>query len=946
MRIFSFLFVLLLGMSGRAQVDTVYMTPWDLADTIYGQLEQNVSTGLLLNRLMTDTSQTYVNRANRFNEYIPRADHYYRLMEELKLMAYDSSQITGQYELYLSASSYVGQKEFSEDKNVYPIGIADFEYSYLDEAYAFSNGLLSQSGYSLVAANPSISGAFQINKVQLIAPLYDYFVSDDIFLVFRQNDFRSNYRDVNEIASIEILRHGSWTTLAFDEEYNLTVDFLPTQEFAVRVSYYNGDQIYNNCIIHTPELENASAKAAFTHCKRDEKMWIGTTALRYCLIPGCLNPTRDEEGEDVKPNKPFILVTGYRPPIFGQSFETTWRNYHEEHANLLGQILDKGFDVYLVKFNIQENPQGHGMLESADLFRKFLEDVNYEKLDKANENIVQGSSMGSDIVRLAILQMEYEHFNNNSYPHHHTRLFIHYDPNLWGANIPLAYQYQIVSGLLMPQFASPEPILDGIFNLLKTDLYATVQQRTVKQLLRYHALANLSVPFTSPLSINNIEPDMHPLRYEFYAALNDVNNFQYITPLPCSTRHIAISLGKISGTNDINPENNTYNAAGEYWRNDVFPGIQKLRTAIYSDDYTDFFRRQKMLYTPPYYTFGIPFPIGMVHHEVNVKRMQEIDNASGSFLGGVGNLIDVTNKAYFDPLLTGLASHKSVVTALGIHPDYWPADGSMTLNIQDLGLMFEGHDITGAQILSNHYGYPNLGRPNDHFSVTPFEAIYVDEQIDPHIRLYDSEHLAELNAFIFNEVEPWYLGLQNEEVGTQARPNYLYQRKLQALYEISVGHTVTPRTDPGNYNVHPNVSMQLLAGNSIDLYPGTEFMAGCEVDLGIDFEVCSSPWSGGGKSPETGGLGDPNVDAYRQTSEDFAQTRLYPNPSDGSSSLISMSSFPIESLEIFDFYGNLIYSIGEVGRTRFDIPIRPAHGTYVVLVGCQGKVERLKWVVL
>ena len=58
---------------------------------------------------------------------------------------------------------------------------------------------------------------------------------------------------------------------------------------------------------------------------------------------------------------------------------------------------------------------------------------------------------------------------------------------------------------------------------------------------------------------------------------------------------------------------------------------------------------------------------------------------------------------------------------------------------------------------------PNLGRPNDHFQITPFEAIYVDNKINPHIKLKedDEDDLAMLNNFILNEVEPWYLGLQN-----------------------------------------------------------------------------------------------------------------------------------------------------------------------------------------
>ncbi|HRP54191.1 MAG TPA: hypothetical protein PLI97_11880 [Fluviicola sp.] len=43
-----------------------------------------------------------------------------------------------------------------------------------------------------------------------------------------------------------------------------------------------------------------------------------------------------------------------------------------------------------------------------------------------------------------------------------------------------------------------------------------------------------------------------------------------------------------------------------------------------------------------------------------------------------------------------------------------------------------------------------------------------------------------MNNFILNEVEPWYLGLQNQHLGAQARANYKYisYRRAKCIFLI------------------------------------------------------------------------------------------------------------------------------------------------------------------
>src|SRR5699024_7392323 len=135
---------------------------------------------------------------------------------------------------------------------------------------------------------------------------------------------------------------------------------------------------------------------------------------------------------------------------------------------------------------------------------------------------------------------------------------------------------------------------------------------------------------------------------------------------------------------------------------------------------------------------------------------------------------------------------------------------------------------------SNYYGYPNLGQPNNHWDITPFEAIFLGNEVLPHIDLKDAKghYKDSINDFILNEIEPWHLFLQNDHLGAQARSDYTY-RSLRRGYTITTGHLVTPKTDPGDYVVEPNANLKLYAGDEIDLKPGTHIKSGATAHLKI-----------------------------------------------------------------------------------------------------------------
>lgn len=288
---------------------------------------------------------------------------------------------------------------------------------------------------------------------------------------------------------------------------------------------------------------------------------------------------------------------------------------------------------------------------------------------------------------------------------------------------------------------------------------------------------------------------------------------------------------------------------------------------------------------------------------------------------GVGNFISVADWTYFPitQIWNGKAfyTHKPVASALGINKNLWPNDGSMTVNVHDLKLMYNQFGTGNPQ--SDYYGYPNIGRPDDHFKVTPFEAIYIDTKIDSHIDMSGGgNYVDNLNDFIYGEAEPWYLGLQNQKVGSRARENFQYYVRRRARNVITVGHLVTPATDPGDYVVQKNAIVDLRAGDAVIMKPGVHFMPGSTVHIKIEFEHCGSSRkeSVSDNTDDTNTLEDEDLAEWKPAPD--GELKIFPNPTTDRFTVV----FPQASGQ---------YSIGDVnGRILEHGQVREENRTHAL----------------
>lgn len=953
-RILTLLFLVCVS-SFWAQQDTIFMTPRQVADSLFSIKNiSNTPTGLLFNRMFLTEEQSVVGHFFPGSVDTSNADFFYSTLNEIQSMAFDSS-------LFLSPSTAFDRafEEFAKEKyednsqTVIPLSFVNQAYNILPFDDVLGTSILDQDVENINSSYFSVD-QMETKRVMLLAPTLDYLSEEKLYFTLPSNLILSD----DEVLSIELKTNDSWVSYQVNSliPYQTKPSARQVLNFRVRLS--SGDTINQIIVLSTPELFFKN-KSSFNCDLEGNITGNDGVKIEACYTYGC-----GDSGMSIgNIDKPFFLVTGYRPPIFGQSFKKTWENYSNNHDSYLENLKNAGYDIILVRNNMHNKPNKLGIEEYADLLIQLINHVNTIKqvLGSHYENVIQGCSMGADAVNLALLKMEKNHWESGGL-HHHTRLFIAYDANFYGANFPLATQFMVKNYSLHRDIHLD---INGISPFLLWYLNNTIDAKALRQLVKYHVEGFGSYPTTSRGQYY-YTPKEHHYREDIVALMNSLNRKGSIVPLPESTRNISISLGAIRGTNDEQPapdSNFPYNTQHVYAGEELFiPNVNSfgdthLGFAKYNANYHHRIYRRRSFYGFWY----VPFVF--TDQGFHMNQMLEIDNASGSYLKGIGNTVDIPVNAVMGPfflLNNRYASHKATVSALAINPNLWPANGSMTLDMHELEIMYDDWKTIGSnQEQSNFYGYPHIGRPNDYAQVTPFDAIYVDDRVDPHIDLDGRLYKTELNNFLYNEIEPWYLALQNQQLGGQARPDYRYKAKLRARNAIWIGSKVTPKTPQGTYLLKANADLTLRAGEYIDFVAvdGQEvdvlfdMEEGASIDIAVGYEQCDNYKSNlGGDSS-----GEDSVDEYAILFDTIEELReeektialqVIPNPNTGLFSIQFTDRKKFDNYRIYSLSGVLIKSNTFEPLVLAQVDENLAKGTYVVIVSLDGKSYHQKLVVV
>ncbi len=346
------------------------------------------------------------------------------------------------------------------------------------------------------------------------------------------------------------------------------------------------------------------------------------------------------------------------------------------------------------------------------------------------------------------------------------------------------------------------------------------------------------------------------------------------------------------------------------------------------------------------------------------KWAYEWDMAQGGYkdifydgaIGSTGILRSSVLFSGFTPGQKYYDSHVSfmpMVSALAINPNIWK-NNNLYYNLKNEGLMLNSFNTTSP---SNFFGYPNLGHPNDHFNITPFEAVFSDNQTYEHIKMQKSvdknglneENLVYLRNFILNEAEAKTVYFQNKDMGINHAVNdhyFVYTAWYKSEDKIVVGKDVTPKTDPGPYNIENTANITMYACNSITLNPGFHAKAGSAYHAFIRCDRCSGPVRPLYPPENKSLIPSSNIDSNNTGRKDPSNAqnnkiKIYPNPSNGYVSI----AFPNDNghYQITNLEGQVVKK-GEVNRKQYNLHL--AKGTYILKWANHQTVQTKKIIIL
>ncbi len=645
--------------------------------------------------------------------------------------------------------------------------------------------------------------------------------------------------------------------------------------------------------------------------------------------------------------KPYLMIAGWGPYTDinllnnAQEWPTPmWKMALQmNQAGLIENLNEQGFDVVI----LQIFPPNASIMGNAVVIEDVINVLNQRAAQNGHheELIVQGYSAGALGARLALQMMEKKHLEQNG-PHPHTRLFVSFDGEHLGANLPLGIQQAVQYlwdyerwGVLPTQYLR----IYGLRYILNAP-----QSRQL--LVHWHE----TMDNAGNVGYDDKRGDYLAYQFSQDHALTDASRSGF----PTFLRNISISNGTSVPDYTFN---NNYAADHEPFPSQtgrlIFEDAigrhrSKIRFSSHGFHEVFLYRRR---------TWGN----WTVRMRGVLNNQLVLDNAPGGMMFIRENPLNAALKIMDEETAweastleyTNFCFTPTVFTHNIHNYQTQTVNGYINYNLKAEGLMYRTPEdvITGDPDIN--FGYPHLAY-DDHFLITPFEAVFSCTEITEHLRIDRQQNSNNPDGpedfygvpstvnkdnyknFVVDEAEGYNLFLQNKRIGYYARPNYPYYVDYTSLNGIYLGQQVTNKTNFQPLTVENNAHVNAMAGVEINLKPGVHIKNGADVYLHIGELECVKAGFSNEATNSSDNAASSTFTRPFKAEESKSQVLLYPNPSTTEFSVRFGSAINDTRVEIrvLSITGvELVQKIVTLGESiKHDLP----KGSYIVHIKIEG----------
>jgi len=855
---------------------------YDAMDERYALLDTlNYKSNILFNRSPGFSKITKMNGLNMDSTI--NFDDWLGMYWEIKLSHRDKNTLEDLQNLYEKITNTYSENYLTTEALTVPIGILLYRYHEIKPFALDSNLIFIVNDRQFDEVGNA--NVFQENLLLAASPLIVDEYNDSIKFKIDSNFIFTNLRDSIQSIEIDFGDGSGFRSVSIGNTYDIIYQVGGQIDIVTRINLIGGVVL--------------TVKSNFNLDNPRERDFLENFP-DYTLDFGAISPIDGEliyakigiYGNCFTPallRKPVIYVAGFNPAHLN-GIRKFYKTYNKN--NLLEKLRAEGHDIVIVTF-----ANGVDFAENCSvLLQKIIKELNTMKQNFGQnnyENVIVGVSAGNFSARLALNQMEYDYINNISQDFHNTKMYVSYEGEHQGANIPLCDQHSLNSIMTVPP-----PTAIGLLSTITLALtnYQLIGSRIAKQLLAYHYTQ--TGPDFAPSQGN------HSYRDDLLNLFSsNPHPYTKVLGFPGLTRNIAVANGS---------------------SNNLHHNFQDGETLLYIDNINinifinnplfPFFRNKVKLNAS---NMGINNVYNRYLGLYSLIGFQYLTLYKKSYWTSSSKLIDNAPSGWF-----GFHRVVSTVTRLAfeaIVPDVYNSSDECftpllsTLDIRNHSGLDFNYDVAANDLFwvnpitqTTDRGYPHIKHPNDHYDFTTFEAIFANGDNEKHVRNENPE----IAKFLFEEIAPYELKLQNRSIGVMP---ITYSAKFEARDNIISGENITYTTPVGVFETVGNSDVEFKAGFSITLKPGFRAGTGSKFLAKIKKYPCAPVDFNSNFDEDNDNLRFVASHEENNNPDEFpaanTELNLYPNPASDALFYKMENDYGIKEISVYDLSGKIMFKI-------------------------------------